>query len=149
MYYSTKIVDGFSVCFRQWRATTSHCSYLHGYALKFKITFKSENLDHNNWVKDFGFLSKDKELISGKNFKQWFNYMFDHTTIIAKDDPEKETFRAINQEIINLRIIDDVGCEKFAEYVFKHLELTLNNETTKVHSVECIENDKNSAIYER
>ena len=54
-YQSTKVFDGFSTCFRQWRADTTHCQYLHGYGVSFKIYFEGE-LDHRNWVWDFGCL---------------------------------------------------------------------------------------------
>ena len=33
--------EGLSCCFRQWRATHSHCRLLHGYALSFRLTFAS------------------------------------------------------------------------------------------------------------
>ena len=39
IYKSTKIIDGFSTCFRQWKATHSHCQYLHGYSISFKLIF--------------------------------------------------------------------------------------------------------------
>ena len=48
-YKSTKLFEGFSCCFRQWRATKTHCRFLHGYAVSFKVTFEGE-LDHRNWV---------------------------------------------------------------------------------------------------
>ena len=28
MFTSTKVFDGFSCCFRQWKATTTHCPFL-------------------------------------------------------------------------------------------------------------------------
>ena len=46
-YVSIKIFDGYSTAFRQWRATHSHCQYIHGYALKFKVWFEGE-LDEKN-----------------------------------------------------------------------------------------------------
>jgi len=50
-HQSTKIFDGFSTVFRQWRAKETHCSYLHGYGVSFKVTFEGQ-LDHRNWVWD-------------------------------------------------------------------------------------------------
>ena len=38
----------YSTAFRQWRSK-SHCKYLHGYSLSFKVTFEGE-LDERNWV---------------------------------------------------------------------------------------------------
>ena len=48
--------------------------------------------------------------------------------------------------IIDLRIMDHVGCEMFAKVVFEILQ-RVNTERTKVISVECIENDTNFASY--
>ena len=52
-FKSTKLFDGYSVAFRQWRAKHSHCQYLLCYAMKFKVTFMGQ-LDSLNWVCDFG-----------------------------------------------------------------------------------------------
>ena len=41
-FTSTKLFDGYSTCFRQWKATDTHCSYLHGYALSFRVWFEGE-----------------------------------------------------------------------------------------------------------
>ena len=41
--------------------------------------------------------------------------MFDHTTVVAKDDPQLEHFKQLSyKNLIQLRVINDVGCEKFA-----------------------------------
>jgi len=145
IYKSTKIIDGFSTCFRQWRAIHSHCQYLHGYSISFKLNFTGE-LDEKNWVQDFGFLKSSK--LDNMNLKDWFNYYFDHTTIFAKDDPQLNSFIDLdNKKIIQLRILDSVGCEKFAEFVFNKISL-LNDNRVELSSVECFENNKNSAIYE-
>jgi 6-pyruvoyltetrahydropterin/6-carboxytetrahydropterin synthase len=83
-FYSTKTYGndrGLSCCFRQWRSTHSHCSLLHGYSIGVKIIFECESLDERNWVMDFGGL---------KEFKQWLEHMFDHTLLVAEDDPELE-----------------------------------------------------------
>lgn len=148
MYKSTKVIDGFSTCFRQHGATDSHCSYLHGYALKFKITFYTHVLDSNNWVMDFGFTKE--QYMPNITWKQWFSYMFDHTTIIAQNDPKKELFEKMQQEdLIQLRVVDKVGCEAFAKLVADTLNNWLKHTERGVfiESVECIENEKNSAIF--
>ena len=149
VYQSTKIIDGFSTTFRQHRAK-SHCSKLHGYALKFKLVFESKDLDFNNWVVDFGFLKS--EYRKGITFRDWFKYMFDHTTIVSNDDPEKGVFTVLNEsKIIDLRLTDKVGCEAFAELVWNiiagNLHKITQNPSTNLVSVECIENEKNSAIF--
>ena len=82
-YQSTKSYGhemGFSCCFRQWRAD-SHCRLLHGYALAFKFIFESKTLDVRNWVVDFGGL---------KPLKAMLQDTFDHTLLVAEDDPKKQ-----------------------------------------------------------
>ena len=77
--------------------------------------------------------------------------MFDHTTVIAKDDPKIEVFKDLEKEgLVQLRIIDKVGCEKFAEYVFNYINKIVSEESenrVRVQKVECFEDDKNSAIF--
>ena len=85
-HISTKVFDGFSTVFRQWKATTTHCQYLHGYGVSFKLWFEGD-LDERNWVWDFGGMKRAKGKIDGKTPKAWFDYMFDHTMIVAEDDP--------------------------------------------------------------
>ena len=35
-YQSSKVFDGFSTVFRQWKATDTHCRFVHGYGISFK-----------------------------------------------------------------------------------------------------------------
>ena len=150
-FQSTKLFDGFSCVFRQWRAKDTHCKYLHGYALSFRVWFEGE-LDERNWVMDFGFGKRSKGKIDGLNPKAWMDYMFDHTTIIAEDDPYLEHFKKMHiDEIIQLRIIPAVGAEQFAKYIFNKVNEFVLAETknrVKVAKVEVYENERNSATYE-
>jgi 6-pyruvoyltetrahydropterin/6-carboxytetrahydropterin synthase len=162
-YYSTKTYGtdrGLSCCFRQWRATHSHCSTLHGYSIGIKLIFESETLDDRNWVMDFGGL---------KVFKAWADDMFDHTLIIAKDDPHIDTFLALDdigggyddRGVCDLRIVEGVGCEMFAKMCYDQmnkilLTLMLDDSngrypvkmSVRLKSVEVFEHAGNSAIYE-
>lgn len=143
---------GFSCVFRQWRANHSHCQYLHGYAIGIKLVFDCNELDERNWVMDFGAM---------KEFKRWAKYMFDHTVLIAKDDPALHEFIALEEKkLCQLRVVDAVGCEKFAQLCFKKMEELLAshpetlgsrpiNKTVGIKSVEVREHEANSAIYER
>jgi len=169
-YISTKTYgneQGLSCCFRQWRSTHSHCSLLHGYSIGVHVEFESETLDDRNWVMDFGGL---------KAFKAWLEYMFDHTLVIAEDDPFLPMFKEMASHglqdkggVCDLRIVEAVGCEKFSEAAFKQLDViiktfqrgesyTVNGKTfecrypvghgVKVRSVEVFEHGANSAIYQ-
>ncbi len=149
-YISTKLFDGFSTCFRQWRAEGTHCKFVHGYGVSFKVWFEG-SLDEKNWVWDFGGMKRAKGNIDGMNPKAWMDYMFDHTTIIAQDDPELKMFEELNKKgIIQLRILPNVGAEKFAEFVFCKLNEFVRNETqnrVRITQVEFFEHGKNSAIF--
>ena len=151
MFKSTKLFDGFSCCFRQWKAETTHCKYLHGYGVSFRVTFDGR-LDHRNWVWDFGGMKRAKTKINGMSPKQWMDWMFDHTVIVAKDDPELSIFEDMDEKgIIQLRIVEATGAEKFAEFIFKKLNTFVRTETNdRVHikRVEFMEHNKNTAIYE-
>ena len=150
MYKSRKKFDGFSTCFRQWRANTTHCQYLHGYDVEFEVTFEGD-LDHRNWVWDFGGMKRAKNLIDGMQPKEWMEYMFDHTVVVAEDDPELINFKDMaDRGVIQLRVIEAVGAEKFAEFLYHKLNDFVQTETdgrVKVVKVKFMENHKNSAIY--
>jgi len=158
MFTSTKVFDGFSTVFRQWKAENTHCRFLHGYGISFKVWFEGE-LDHRNWVWDFGGMKRAKTLIDGKQPKDWMDYMFDHTVIIAEDDPLLSEFNMLdnfpnlgsnNKGGIQLRIIPATGAEKFAEYIYDKLNNFVQTETNnrvRVTQVEFREHNKNSAIY--
>jgi 6-pyruvoyltetrahydropterin/6-carboxytetrahydropterin synthase len=151
MFQSTKLFDGFSTVFRQWKAEGTHCRFLHGYGVSFRVWFEGE-LDERNWVWDFGGMKRAKGTIDGKNPKEWMDYMFDHTTIVATDDPGIGGFRTMNElGIIQLRELEAVGAEQFAKYIFEKLNTFVQEETenrVKVVRVEFMEHSKNTAIYE-
>ncbi len=151
-FQSTKVFDGFSTVFRQWKAEGTHCKYLHGYGVSFKVWFEGE-LDERNWVWDFGGMKRAKGNIDGKNPKEWMDYMFDHTTIVATDDPGIGGFRTMNElGIIQLRELEAVGAEQFAKYVFEKLNTFVQEETdgrVSVIRVEFAEHNKNTAVYEQ
>jgi 6-pyruvoyltetrahydropterin/6-carboxytetrahydropterin synthase len=161
-YYSTKTYGndrGLSCTFRQWKATHSHCSLLHGYSIGIKLIFSSDTLDDRNWVMDFGGL---------KAFKNWAEKMFDHTLIVAEDDPDLEVFENLNLigsgynnlGICDLRIVPAVGCEGFAKLAYDNMKTILDDlkednpdrypvgKSVELVSVEVFEHCANSAIYE-
>tara|TARA_R100000664_G_scaffold33942_1_gene52910 strand:+ start:1614 stop:2051 length:438 start_codon:yes stop_codon:yes gene_type:complete len=140
-FQSTKIIELGSACFRQPMAQ-SHCQYLHGYNLKAKFWFEAENLNESNWVVDFG---------GFKDIKQTLRNTFDHKTVVCKDDPKLRLFRAMDEEdIIDLVILDKVGCEFFSLYCFHKMNLWLKSKNYKNNpvciKVEVYEHSKNSAI---
>ena len=146
LYRSTKTYDhneGLSCCFRQWRATHSHCRLLHGYALAFHFVFAARDLDANNWCLDFGAL---------KPVRAWLHEMFDHTVLVAEDDPEMEAFRQMAaRNLVDLRILPAVGCEAIAHLAYHHVDAFAREHTggrVWLESAEVREHAANSAIYQ-
>ena len=111
-----------------------------------------------------------------KAFKEWSEWMFDHTLVIAQDDPHLNKFKELSLSGLNdsggvcdLRIVEAVGCEKFSELAYSMMNLILKNfqegksvtingkdyqsrypvgQGVRLKSVEVFEHDGNSAIYE-
>ena len=142
-YISTKIIPMGSTAFRQWRAD-SHCKLIHGYRLQCKLWFTADQLDDKNWIYDFGGCREIKKLLE----KQ-----FDHTTVVAADDPELDTFKLMSDKgMIDLRIAEKgVGIERTAEWVYETTNKFVTEQTNnrvRVIKVEVWEHEGNSAIYE-
>jgi 6-pyruvoyltetrahydropterin/6-carboxytetrahydropterin synthase len=150
-FQSSKLFDGYSTVFRQWTAEGTHCKFLHGYAVSFRVWFEGE-LDERNWVWDFGGMKRAKSTIQGKSPKDFFTWLLDHTMIIAEDDPFLESFKRMDEAgVVQLRILPYVGCERFAEYLYNVINEFLAVETdgrVKAAKVEVYENERNAASYE-
>ena len=90
--------------------------------------------------------------IDGMSPKAWMDHMFDHTVVVATDDPALDTFREMDKQgFIQLREVEAVGAEKFAEFLFNKLNPFIEKETNgrvSITKVEFREHGKNNAIYE-
>ena len=149
-FQSSKVFDGFSTVFRQWKAETTHCRFVHGYGISFKVYFEGD-LDDRNWVWDFGGMKRAKTKIDGKSPKEWMDYMFDHTLVVAEDDPELKAFQQMDTAgVAQVRVIPATGAEKFAEYIYTKLNKFVDTETegrVRVTKVKFMEHGKNAAYY--
>ena len=149
-FQSSKVFDGFSCVFRQWKAETTHCRFVHGYGISFKVYFEGE-LDDRNWVWDFGGMKRAKTKIDDMSPKAWMDHMFDHTLIVAEDDPFLAAFKQMGDaNVAQVRIIPATGAEKFAEYIYNKLNEFVTTETegrVKVIKVKFMEHGKNAAYY--
>ena len=133
MYRVTKTYGhdrGFSCAFRQWASGTD-CQYLHGYSLGFKIVLESPTLDEIKFL------------------ESWLKKRFDHTLLVAKDDPELDLIKSLNNKAAKIIEMDKISCEYFAEITFNYIEETLADLDIKVVSVEVSEHDSNSAGFYR
>jgi 6-pyruvoyltetrahydropterin/6-carboxytetrahydropterin synthase len=150
---------GFSCAFRQWRAE-SHCRFIHGYALSFKLVFAADTLDYCGWVVDFGGLKEVREFLTAH---------FDHKLLVAADDPWREVLLQLcsaadtfhEQDITfdrtgaaspcaDVVLVPSVGCESFARIVFDFVAQWIldagHAPRCRLVSVEVAEHGANSAI---
>lgn len=148
MYVSTKNYGherGYAVAYRQHRAE-SHCNQIHGYALAFYFEFESLTLDVRNWTVDFGSLKTLKENL--------LDYYFDHTMLVAKDDPKLEKFQQMERDgLCKLREFEKVGCEGLSEAIYHYVNdiwIPDNGYGDRVHCrvVKVSETPTNSAWFE-
>lgn len=132
---------GLSVAFRQAQAS-GHCSKLHGYALAISLTFEADTL-LNHWVIDFGAL---------KPVEAWLREMFDHTLLVAMDDPERSYLEGLGTRgIARVQVIPALGCEVFAFFVFGYVTTWLEDNDhaprVRVAQVSVAEHGANCARY--
>jgi 6-pyruvoyltetrahydropterin/6-carboxytetrahydropterin synthase len=153
-YYSTKRFQNFSVALRQWKAAHSHCQLLHGYAFEMKVWFASnepdvdKQLDDMNWIVDFGGF---KPAPQGNGLSDWLKHMFDHTTLIEKDDPYLEIFQELQGlGLLKLHVMEKMGAESVARLIYEKFNQVLSKTDAgrcRVVAVEVFENPNNSAIF--
>lgn len=163
MYVSTKNYgpeEGFAVCYRQHKADRKSgkgpnelytrdeipgCNALHGYALGFYFEFESEETDVRNWVVDFGSL---------RPLKNFLKENFDHTMLVAEDDPEFETFEMLHKKALaKMVVVEKTGCEALSKFLHEwvneyFLEDHYPNSGIRCRKVEVRETPCNSAWYE-
>lgn len=159
-YVSTKHYGpeaGLSVCYRQWRADRKSgepigkpysrseipgCCALHGYTLSFYFEFECDTLDARNWVVDFGGL---------RPLKDFLKESFDHTMLVAEDDPHFETFAKLHEMgLAKMVVVEATGCEALSSYLLDYvnsifLEDHYPNEDIRCRRVEVRETPSNSA----
>lgn len=112
-YRSTKTyTEAFPLAYRQHRAD-SHCNQIHGYALTFHFEFEATSLDARNWVVDFGGL---------KPFKAQLEEWFDHTLLVAVDDPKRaELLRLGELGLAKITEVEKTGCEGLSSFLLEYL----------------------------
>lgn len=134
---------GLTCAYRQW-AADSHCAQLHGYALGFRFEFAAEQLDARGWVVDFGAGGFGE-------IRAWLHATFDHTVLVAEDDPARGSFMQLRDEgLADVRFLPGTSCEAIAAHVFAHAQAIIHERTDGrcwVASVECLEHGANSATF--
>lgn len=115
MYKAIKKLGPYSCAFRQPSAIDySHCGFIHGYGLKFKLVFKSHTLDKRDWVIDYG---------AFKPVKDFLTSIVDHRTIISQKDPEAEYFiEGAKRGIFRITWLESFSGEHLAKYVYDYVD---------------------------
>ena len=128
-YISTKTYTHLGpVAYRQWRAD-SHCNMIHGYALSFHFEFECDTLDARNWCMDFGGLRPLKE-----NLEDWF----DHTLLVAVDDPEREHLLNLGKlGLAKITEVEKTGCEGIADFLYEYCNTILLPDYSEERRVWC------------
>jgi 6-pyruvoyltetrahydropterin/6-carboxytetrahydropterin synthase len=139
-----KEFDDFPCAHRSW-AHDGRCRFVHGYARSFVIDFACDELDPaTGFVVDFGQLRDVHALLAAQ---------FDHTTVVAADDPELELFEQLaDKGLVDLRVMTHSGMEGAADWVFRHVDELIGLTTggrVRVVRVEARESTKNAVVLDR
>ncbi len=136
----TKTFSDFPCAHRSWQHA-GKCRFLHGYDRSFTITFEADALDpETGFVIDFSDLDDVRELL---------RQQFDHTVVVAHDDPSLPTFRKLHDAgVFDLRVMDHPGMEGATRWVMRFVGDLVRAKTSgrvAVTAVEARENEKNAA----
>ena len=128
-YVSTKTYKDLGpVAYRQWRAD-SHCNKIHGYSLSFHFEFETNELDARNWVMDFGGL---------RPLKDKLEECFDHTLLVAEDDPDFETLNELGKKgLAKITLVEKTGCEGIAEFLYEYVNTIFLKDYGEAQRVWC------------
>lgn len=142
VFQSTKIFWNYPCAHRQHRHP-GVCAHVHGYSRSFHFVFGSTSRDACGFVVDFGALKWVKGMLDD---------LFDHTLLLAKDDPLLDKFKELEGlGACKLTLLPyGPGMEDTAHFVCEWVDQRLRERSEGrcyVISVEVRENDKNSGVY--
>lgn len=113
-FHMRKQFDSLPCCHRSW-TNEGKRFFLHGYERTFEIEFACAQTEPGT------------DLVVGpdtlEEIREALRKQFDHTTLIAADDPERDLFELLAERgVIDLRIMDSTGMERSAAWVFDTVE---------------------------
>jgi 6-pyruvoyltetrahydropterin/6-carboxytetrahydropterin synthase len=77
------------------------------------VYFGADTLDARNWCADYGGL---------KDLKGILEDQFDHTLLVAEDDPDMDVFKLLEErKMAKLTIIPATGCEALADMIYNFI----------------------------
>jgi len=111
-FHMRKLFDSLPCCRRSW-ANQGKRFFLHGYERTFEVEFACAETESDTVV--------DSSTV--RMIRTALRYQFDHTTLIAVDDPQRDLFDLLAARgVIDLRIMDNTGMEGSAAWVFDTAE---------------------------
>lgn len=104
-----KRYERYPAAHRQWRHD-GHCRLIHGHNWSFEFEFSCEVMDGSGFVVDFGKLGW---------LREWLEERFDHTLLVAEDDPEREFLVEVlgNEGFAVVVVVPDGSAEALAEWL--------------------------------
>ncbi|GAB3023607.1 6-carboxytetrahydropterin synthase [Mycobacterium bourgelatii] len=109
-FHLRKRFADFPCCYRSWSRQGKHV-YLHGYELSFDIEFACAETEPDSEA-----VLNNRVL---KDVRTELRRQFDHTTLVAADDPHLELFELLAERgVIDLRIMISTGMQASAAWVF-------------------------------
>ena len=100
---------------------------------------------HRGWVVDFGKGGFGQ-------LREWLHATFDHTLLVAEDDPAREEFLHLRDRgLADVRVVPGTSCEAIAKFVFENTQPMIAAATQGrcwISTVECFEHGANSALFE-
>ncbi|MFZ1176042.1 MAG: 6-carboxytetrahydropterin synthase [Mycobacterium sp.] len=113
-FHRRELFDELPCCHRSW-ANQGKRFFLHGYERTFEIEFACAEPESGN-----GLVVDDNPL---NEIGAALRHQFDHTTLIAVDDPQRDLFELLaDRGVIDLRIMDNTGMAGSAAWVFETVE---------------------------
>jgi 6-pyruvoyl tetrahydropterin synthase len=109
-FHARRLFDELPCCHRSW-ANRGKRFFLHGYERAFEVEFAcAETEPGTDLVVDGGTIGEIRWAL---------RYQFDHTTLIARDDPQRDLFELLAERgVVDLRIMENTGMEGSAAWVF-------------------------------
>jgi 6-pyruvoyl-tetrahydropterin synthase len=113
-FHMRKLFDNLPCCHRSW-ANQGKRFFLHGYERTFEVEFACAETEPDT--------GEVVDSIAVREIRAALRYQFDHTTLIAVDDPQRDLFELLAERgVIDLRIMDNTGMEGSAAWVFDAAE---------------------------
>jgi hypothetical protein len=113
-FHMRKLFYNLPCCHRSW-ANQGKRFFPHGYVRTFEVEFACAETEP-----DTGVVVESNAV---REIRAELRYQFDHTTLIALDDPQRDLFELLAERgVIGLRIMDNTGMEGSAAWVFDTAE---------------------------